>query len=151
MYKPLSPQTIKIIKNSAYLVTSNDTLITKRMYEIMFCKYPHFKKQFKNTPENQYMKLAEAISAYAMNIEKIERLKPALQVIARIHVKGKVLPSQYFKVGGVLLEAMEEVLGNRASLEFLDAWREVYTYVAKILIEMESELYRTQEKVKELL
>jgi len=149
--RSLSPQTIEIIKNSANLVTSNDILITKRMYEIMFSKYPHFKKQFNNTPEDQYMKLAEAISAYAMNIEKIERLKPALQIIAKIHVKRNVLPSQYFKVGGVLLEAMEEVLGDRASLEFLDAWREVYNYIAKILIDMESELCRKKVEVKELL
>jgi len=148
---PLSAKTIEIIKNSAYLVTSNDILITKRMYQIMFSKYPHFEKQFKNTPEDQYMKLAEAISAYAMNIEKIERLKPALRIIARIHVKRNVLPSQYFKVGGVLLEAMEDVLGDRATLEFIDAWREVYNYVARILIEMESGFYRKKGEVKELL
>ena len=138
----LSPQTVKIIKSTAELVTSNDTKITKRMYEILFSKYPNVKELFKNAPEDQYMKLAEILSVYAVNIDKIERLKPALQAIADAHVIAEIKPVHYPMIGMVLLQAMEETLGDRATLEFMDAWREAYQVIGNILMNMEKALYK---------
>jgi len=137
----LSPQSISIIKSTAELVTSNDTEISKRMYEILFLKYPHTKDLFKNSSEAQYMKLAEILSLYAVNIDKIERLKPALEVIANVHISSGVKPSHYTMIGMVLMEAMEEVLGDKATLEFMDAWREAYQVIGNILINLEKALY----------
>ena len=145
MKTTLSLESIKIIKSTAELVTSNDTKITKRMYDILFSKYPHVKKVFANAPEDQYMRLAEIISAYAVNIDKIERLKPALQVIAKIHVSSNIKAGHYPMIGMVLLQAMEEVLGSRASVEFMDAWREAYKYISDVLISMEKEMYELQK------
>jgi len=141
----LSEETLDIITNSAELVSANDTKITKRMYILMFEKYPSFKLLFKDAPEDQYMRLAEIISAYAVNIKKIEKLKPALVVIAERHVRLKIKPGHYYKVGTVFIEAMEDVLGSQATLEFIDAWREAYKYLSDILIEMEKELYLAKE------
>ena len=147
MKTTLSLESINIIKSTAELVTSNDTKITKRMYEILFSKYPHVKKIFANAPEDQYMRLAEIISAYAVNIDKIERLKPALQVIAKIHVSSEIKSGHYPMIGMVLMQAMEETLGERASVAFMDAWREAYQVISKILIEMEKGLYQSREGV----
>ena len=58
----------------------------------MFSKYLEVKKLFKNAPNNQNVILAEAISLYAVNIENLKLLHPAL----------------------------EEVLKDKASLELLD-------------------------------
>jgi len=138
----LSLQSITIIKSTAELVTSNDIKITKRMYEILFSKYPHVKNLFKNAPEDQYMKLAEILSVYAVNIDKIDRLKPALEVIAKAHVEAKIQPAHYPMIGMVLLQAMEETLGEKATLEFMDAWREAYQVIGNILINMEKALYK---------
>ena len=145
MIIPLSTKSIQIVKESAELITSNDTKITKRMYDILFKKYPNFKIFFKDAPENQYMKLAEALSAYATNVEKLHILRPALSVIAREHVRVKIKPVQYPIIGMALIQAIEDVLGDTASLELIDAWREVYKHIANVLIEIEKEMYEIQE------
>ncbi len=146
MKTTLSPQALLIVKSSATLITQNDTKISTRMYEILFSKYPKVKKLFENAPANQYMKLAEILSAYAANIDRIERLKPALLVIAKAHVRLNIQPAQYPMIGMVLMQAIEETLGEKATPEFMDAWREAYKYISYILIEMERELYEQRKQ-----
>ncbi len=141
MRKQLSLRAIQIVKSSAELITLNDTKITTRMYEILFSKYPKVKIIFKDAPQDQYMKLAEIISAYAVNIDILEKLEPALMVIAKAHVRLNIQPAQYPMIGMVLMQAMEEVLGEKATPEFMDAWREAYKSISYVLIEMEKELY----------
>jgi len=141
----LSQNSIDIIKNSAELITANDIAITQRMYELLFIKYPNLQELFKNAPDNQYMKLAEALSAYAINIEKLDVLKPALAVIARVHVKVNIKPSHYPVIGMVLMQAIEDILGERASIELIDAWREAYKHISFVLIEIEKEMYALQK------
>lgn len=141
MLSTLSPQSISIIKSTAELVTANDSKITKRMFEILFSKYPHIENLFADMQEDQYMKLAEILSAYAINIEKIEKLRPALLVIAQKHVDLNIDPVHYPMIGMVLMQAMEETLGKEASIEFMDAWREAYQVIGNILIDMEKALY----------
>ena len=102
---------------------------------------------FEGLYPKQYMHLAETISAYAVNIHMLDRLKPALQAIAVEHVKSNVQVVQYPKIGMALIEAIEDILGDKATTEFVDAWREAYKFVANILIEMEQELYKSQELI----
>ena len=141
----LSSSSINIIKNSAQLITSNDIEITTKMYKILFEKYPNVRSLFRDAPEDQYMRLAEILSAYAVNIEKIERLKPALMVIAKKHVLVGIQIAHYPMIGMVLMMAIEDVLKEQATVEFMDAWREAYQMIASILIEMEKELYKNEE------
>ena len=138
----LSQKHIEIIKESAGLITANDEKITTKMYEILFYKYPHLEILFDNAPDNQFMKLAEALSSYAVNIDKIEKLTPALELIAIKHVEVNIRPGYYSMVGMALIEAIEDVLGKMAPIGFIDAWREVYKYISDILIEMEDKLYK---------
>jgi len=146
LLKPLSLRTIEIVKNSAELITSNDTKISQRMYTILFDKYPNLKVFFKDAPDNQYMKLAEALSSYAVNVDKLHIEKPGLSVIAREHVRVNIKPNQYPKVGMALIQAIEDVLGDSASIELIDAWRDVYKHIADVLIEIEKEMYELQER-----
>ncbi len=136
----LSKKSIEIIKETASLITINDELIAKRMYEIMFQKHPSFEKLFENANIGQHKKLAEALSAYAINIENLKILKPALERIAEIHVKRGVKAEFYPMVGLCLIQAIEDVLGTDASIEFIDAWRDAYLHISKILINIEKNL-----------
>jgi len=141
----LSKNSIEIIKATAEYITSRDTDITQAMYKILFSKYPNVQILFANAPKNQYMRLAEILSAYAVNIEKIDRLKPALLVIAKKHVEVGIKPVHYPMIGMVLMQAIEETLQAKATIEFMDAWREAFQVIANILIEMERELYEKEE------
>ncbi|MEA2100242.1 MAG: globin domain-containing protein [Campylobacterota bacterium] len=143
MKKELSTQTINIIKNSANIIASNGEKITLRMYEIVFNKYPHIEKMFENAPDNQYMKLADALTLYAVNIDKLHVLAPALEVIAKTHIDTGVKQLHYVMIGQSLIKAMYEVLGDMATPTLIDAWREAYIYISDVLIEMENELYKS--------
>ena len=136
----LSTKTIKIIKQSAHLVTANAEEITSQVYVTLFTKYPDIKKLFVNAPNDQFSILAEAISAYAVNIDKLYKLEPALDIIARTHVKENIKPLHYPIVGMVFIQALGDVLKENATIEFLDAWKEAYKYLSYVLINMEDKL-----------
>ena len=142
----LSKDTIRIVKNSAQQITQHCEEITLTMYPILFEKYPQLKKQFAKAPDNQHMKLAEAISAYAINIERLDRLAPALMVIAKRHVQTNVRPSQYIYVEDALLSAMCIVLKEEKNSELMTAWSEAYWYIAEVLINMERTLCMEKSK-----
>lgn len=137
----LSNLTVNVIKQSATLVTSHAEVITSNMYTLLFKKYPHLEKLFENAPNNQNVILAEAISAYAMNIDKLHLFLPALEVIAYTHIRARIKAIHYPILGMIFIEALENTLGKKATLEFLDAWREAYKYLANVLINMEKEIY----------
>jgi len=138
----LSEKSIETIVATSNMVTTHSSEITTEMYKIMFEKYPHVKELFKDQPENQYMILAEALSLFAVNIDKIEKLTPALEVIARKHVQTNVKRGHYPFVGSSLLIAMETVLEEKATIAFIDAWTEAYKFLSEILIEMEDKMYK---------
>lgn len=137
----LSEKTIQIIKATAAPVAVNAEAITTRMYEILFETHPETKEFFKDTDPNQHKKLAGAVSAYAANIDNLGVLSSAIEKMAATHVRVKVLPEHYPLVGVSLLGAVKDVLGDAATDEVLEAWKEAYFFLADILIAREKELY----------
>ena len=138
--KELSKKTISLVKSTAQLITENQYDIADRMYELLFEKYPQFKKLFTNNTKLNRSRIADAISAYAVNIDKIHILTPALKEIAKVHVNAGIASEYYVMLGACLIDAMQEVLDTSATDEFIYAWREAYRYLSAILIENEAEL-----------
>ena len=149
MPEMISKKNINIIKNSASLITRNAPQITIRMYEILFTKYPHLKSYFSNAPQNQYMKLADALSAYAINIDKLHIFTPALMVIAQRHTETNIKSGLYPLVGEALITAIQDTLKSVDS-DFIKAWTEAYSYLSGVLIEMETKIYEEQATKEEL-
>lgn len=137
----LSLQTIQIVKATAAPVSANSEAITKRMYEILFENYPETKILFQDADPDQHKKLAGAVSAYAANIDNLDVLAKAVEKMATTHVKTKVQAQHYPMVGLSLLSAVKDVLGEAATEEVLEAWKEAYFFLADILINREKELY----------
>jgi len=138
----LSQDIICLIKNLSPIIANKSLEITHLMYDKLFVKYPQFIDMFKDAPKNQPVLLAEALSAYAVNIDNLKILEPALRIIAVTHVAVGVKPQHYRMLGPVLIGATEEAIGKEATIEFIDAVREAYKYISDILIEMESEMYK---------
>ena len=137
----LSEKTIEICKATAPVLTEHGEAITTRMYEILFSSYPEVKALFGEAPEDQHKKLASAIVAYASNMDNLEVLGKAVEVMAQRHVKTKVKPEHYPMVGVSLLQAIKDVLGDAATDDVIEAWKEAYFYLGDILIAREKELY----------
>lgn len=137
----LSPKTQEICKATAPVIEEHGEAITSRMYEILFENYPETRPLFGEAPEDQHKKLASAIAAYAANIDNLDALGKAVEVMAKRHVKTKVKPEHYPMVGVSLLQAIKDVLGDAATDDVIDAWKEAYFYLGDILIAREKELY----------
>lgn len=137
----LSESTIAIVKATAAPVAANGEAITKRMYEILFATEPALKELFKDADPEQHKKLAAAVAAYAANIDNLGVLSKAVEKIAQTHVSSTIKPEHYPVVGVSLLQAVKEVLGDAATDEVIEAWKEAYFFLADILIAREKEIY----------
>ena len=137
----LSKETVEIIKATAKPVAENAEAITTRMYAILFENYPETEALFKDASPDQHKKLAAAVGAYAANIERLDVLGDALEKMAQSHVRTGVKPEHYPMVGVSLLAAVKDVLGDAATDEVLNAWKEAYFFLGDLLIAREKELY----------
>jgi nitric oxide dioxygenase len=101
---------------------------------------PYFNKtnQGKGT---QPRALASAVIAYGANIDALGNLSSAVNKIVQKHVSLGILPTQYNAVGSCLLQAIKTVLGDAATDEIIDAWRQAYAQLSEILIAAEEAIY----------
>ncbi len=121
------------------ILKEHGVAITRRMYERLFENHPSVVSLFDNAPDDQAERLANAVLAYAENIDNVAVLLPVVNSIAEKHVGAGVDPALYETVGGELLGAMVDVLGELPS-EVVSAWAEAYGYLADLFIEIETEL-----------
>lgn len=137
----LSDKTIEIVKATAAPVAANSEAITARMYEILFSDHPELKELFNEADPDQHKKLAAAVVAYASNIDNLDVLSKAVEKMAQTHVRTSVKPEYYPLVGVALLKAVKDILGDAATDDVIEAWKEAYFFLADILIARESEIY----------
>ncbi len=143
MTRTLSPETIALVKATAPALQAHGLAITKRMYERLFVD-ESIKAMFDQAAQasgEQPQRLANAIIAYAQNIDKLQNLSgPVARMVAR-HVETGVRAEHYPYVANALLPAIKDVLGDAATDEILAAWGEAYWVLADILIAKEAEAY----------
>ena len=137
----MNETTKEIIKSTAPVIKEHGEAITTAMYKILFTKYPETEALFKDAEPDQYKKLAAMVYAYAANIDKLDSLQNAIDKVANIHVNVNILPEHYPMVGESLLGAIQEVLGDAATPEIMNAWEEAYGFLAKVFIAKEEALY----------
>lgn len=137
----LTEKTKSIIKSTTPLFRERGEEITSKMYTLLFAEHPEVKELFAQAPSGQPKILASAIMSYCNNIDNLEAVEKDIDQIARRHVFRHVQPEHYPFVGAALIQAMKETLGDVATDEVIAAWQEVYTSLANVLIQRESEIY----------
>lgn len=144
----LKPETIAIVKATAPVLDEHGETLTRHFYKRMFSHNPEVLPFF--NPANQHVgsqqrALAAAICAYAANIDNLEVLGGAVELIAQKHASLRILPQHYPIVGENLLASIKEVLGDAATDDIINAWAEAYGLLADILIGREAQIYAEQE------
>lgn len=139
----LSEETKRIVKETASLLREKGVDVTKRMYELMFSESPQVKPLFNQANQvsaRQPTALANAVAAYAENIDNIPALAEPLALMAHKHASLGVEPEHYPTVGKHLLQAIRDVLNPPEAV--MTAWGEAYEFLAQALIKMEHDLYQ---------
>ncbi len=138
----MTDATKAIIKATAPVLKEHGETITTTMYKFLFEAHPEAQELFKNADKEQYKKLANAVYAYAANIDNLGALGKGIETMAQAHVRSNVQPMHYPWVAEALIKAIKEVLGDAATDEVIQAWTEAYFFLADVLINKEAELYK---------
>lgn len=147
----LNPRTIEIVKATAPILEQHGETLTRHFYKRMFSHNPEVAPFFNPSNQaagSQQKALAAAICAYAANIDNLEVLGGAVELIAQKHASLRILPEHYPIVGSNLLASIREVLGEAATDDIIHAWAEAYGFLADILIGREAQIYAAQEAAK---
>lgn len=145
----LSAQTIALVKATVPALQQHGEAITRHFYRLLFTQHPEVKAFFNEAHQSQGTQaraLAGAVLAYAAHIDRLHEIAPALPRIIQKHAALGVQPEHYPLVGGCLLQAVREVLGEAATDEIIAAWGEAYQALADLLIAAEEEVYRANER-----
>lgn len=137
----LTEKTKAIIKSTTPLFSEKGEEITSRLYTLLFALHPEVRELFAQAPRGQPKILASAVMNYCNHIDDLPALEAEMDKIARRHVFRRVQAEHYSLMGKALIQAMQDVMGDVATPEVIEAWQEVYTSLAEILIKRESELY----------
>jgi nitric oxide dioxygenase len=141
----LAPAAVAIIKATVPALEAHGLTITKRMYERLFQNAEIrdlFNQSHHGETGSQPKALAQAVLAYARNIDNLGVLAGAVERIAQKHVALNILPEHYPHVADALLSAIADVLGEAATPEICAAWGEAYWFLAELLIGREATIYR---------
>ncbi|MHA3773251.1 NO-inducible flavohemoprotein [Verrucomicrobiota bacterium sgz303538] len=140
----LSEQTISIVKATAPILQEHGEALTRHFYKRMFQHNPEVGPFFNPANQvsgSQQKALAAAICAFAANVDNLEVLGGAVELIAQKHASLQIQPQHYPIVGENLLASIREVLGEGATDAVINAWAEAYGFLANILIGREREIY----------
>jgi nitric oxide dioxygenase len=140
-----------IIKATAPAVAPKVPDIVNDFYPRMFENNPETKAFF--NPANQFadpplqrMALANAVVAYASNIDQLENLTEAVKIITHKHCGLGVKPEHYGIVHKNLMASIAHILGDIVTPEIGDGWSEAVLALAKIMHETEAANYKTAEE-----
>ena len=140
----LSQQTIDIVKSTDPILQKHGEALTKHFCKRMFSHNlevaPYFNPA-NQTEGTQQRALAGAICAYAANINNLEVLGGAVELIAHKHASLTIKAEHYSIVGENLLASIREILGEGASDALINAWGEAYGFLADILTECKKQIY----------
>lgn len=145
MQAQLTQQTVETVKATVPALEAHGLTITQAMYDRLFRDEDIralFNQSHHGETGSQPRALADAILAYARNIDRLQAMGPAVERIAQKHVGLQILPEHYPYVAEALLAAIKDVLGDAATDDVLAAWGEAYWFLAELLIGREAELYR---------
>jgi nitric oxide dioxygenase/hemoglobin len=139
-----SAAAMDIVKSTAPALEKHGVEITTAMYARLFQNAEvaaMFDRAAQDSGE-QPRRLANAILAYAKNIDKLQNLGPAVQRMVARHVETGVKAEHYPYVAEALLPAIRDVLGAEVATDaVLAAWGEAYWMLADILITAEAQAY----------
>ncbi|WP_100330367.1 NO-inducible flavohemoprotein [Bacillus xiapuensis] len=145
----LSEKTIEIVKSTAPVLEVKGKEITTHFYKNMFADHPELLNIFNHANQEkgrQQTALANTVYAAAKYIDQLEVLVPAVKQIGHKHRSLGIKPEHYPIVGEYLLKAIKEVLGDAATDDIIQAWKEAYGVIAKVFIDVESGMYKEASK-----
>ena len=127
---------IELLETSFQAIAPCGEAFVTAFYERLFTHFPQTRAFFASIDmKEQRKQLLGALALVIQNLRKPEVLTSALHSLGQRHVAYGVLPEHYPIVGAVLLETFADVLGERWTPAYHDAWAQAYEAVSAIMLE----------------
>jgi len=139
----------QLIKATIPILQSSGEVLTDYFYKRMFEHNPELKSVFNMGNQangKQKHALAGAVLAYAEHIDNPSVLINVLKGIGNKHVSLNIQAQDYAIVGAHLIASIQEVLGDVATPELVEAWTTAYNELAAIMTNIEAEFYLKNTK-----
>ncbi|URL01692.1 NO-inducible flavohemoprotein [Avibacterium sp. 20-126] len=147
----LTANQIELVKATVPVLRENGVALTSYFYNRMLTNHPELKQVFNLGHQRsgaQARSLANAVLAYAENIENPAVLLPAVELMAHKHVSLDIQAPDYAIVGNNLLHSISEVLQISMDDPLIEAWTAAYNQLADILISTEKAIYDEHQQTK---
>jgi len=128
----LSKKTVEVCKLTAPVITKHSDIVSEKLYEKLYKNYPKTKTIFGSNIQEQSYHFKSVIAVCAENIDTLETLPNNQSVLKNTTYHSIVKIS--------LLQAIEDVFGDAATKEVINAWEEVYNFLDDIVITNEKAL-----------
>ncbi|WP_241578296.1 NO-inducible flavohemoprotein [Rosenbergiella nectarea] len=140
----LTSQQKKLIQQTIPVLKANGTVLTDYFYHRMLSQVPELRETFNMGHQRdgkQAKALANAVLAYAENIDDPSVLLPVITMICQKHVSLNIQAPDYSIVGEHLLHSISEVLSVPMEDELIGAWGAAYQQLAALMIDTEKKIY----------
>jgi hemoglobin-like flavoprotein len=131
----MSPQQIALLRGSWALVQPAAGPVAELFYNRLFQLDPSLRPLFRGDLAQQGHKLMAALAFVVEGLDDLPQHLPAVQALARRHAGYGVQPDHYDTVGRALLWTLAHGLGEAATDDVLQAWRQAYALLAGVMIE----------------
>jgi hemoglobin-like flavoprotein len=127
---------IELLESSFQAIAPCGDAFVTAFYERLFTHFPATRAFFASTDmKEQRKKLLGALALVVQNLRKPAVLTSALKGLGQRHVAYGVRPEHYPIVGVVLLDTFSDVLGERWTPAYHDAWADAYEAVCVLMLE----------------
>lgn len=129
----LSTQQVALVTSSFELVLRAGEPVIVRFYERLFETAPQFKQLFTSDVKRQARKFLQSLKMIVGSLAATERAVPMLHRLGDRHRGYGVKPEDYEVVGGVLIETLQEGLGDDFTAEVREAWIAAFGLISSIM------------------
>ena len=140
----LTADQIARVKATVPVLAEHGTTITRHFYKRMFAHHPELKNVFNQTHQksgSQPEALANAVYAYAANIDNLGALGPTVSRIAHKHASLNIRPEHYPIVGRHCWARSSMCSATRSIRRRSAHGKSAYGQLADIFIGAEAKLY----------
>ena len=131
----MSPDEIALVRGSFNKVRPISVQAAELFYGRLFEVAPGVRALFKGDMAEQGAKLMATIGMVVASLDRLEKVLPAVQELAKRHVGYGALPAHYAVVGDCLLWTLGQGLGDEFTPDTKAAWAKAYGVLSGAMIE----------------
>jgi nitric oxide dioxygenase len=131
----MTPEQVGLVKSTFIFAIPVSEAVARDFYGRLFGSCPHLRRLFSGNMAVQRQKLMLTLTSIVRDLDRLDRLVPAVSELARRHVGYGVRDEYYAPVGIALIEALRGALGARFTAEVEAAWIAAYDLLSSAMMQ----------------